>query len=88
MRSRCSHLIQPTNAAMINGSGNTHGVYAKAASVELSDITGLGLLGSIEDFKLLRTKISEVKQCPSCGWIMRLILTTVHHGPTRRICRS
>ncbi len=32
--------IQPTNAAMINGSGSTHGVYAKAASVELSEITG------------------------------------------------
>jgi hypothetical protein len=39
MRSRCSHSIQPTNTAMIKGSGSTHGAYAKAASVELSDIT-------------------------------------------------
>jgi hypothetical protein len=39
MRSRCSRSIQPTNVAMIKGSGSTHGVYAKAASMEFSDIT-------------------------------------------------
>ncbi len=38
-RSRCSRSIQPTNAAMIKGSGSTHGVYAKAVWMELSDIT-------------------------------------------------
>ena len=30
---------------------------------------------------MLRAKISEVKQCPSCGWIMRLQVDPDEHSP-------